>query len=585
MRDFIPEGNHGRSGAVADYIAASLLGLMFIPCVLFIASLYADLQAWRWSIPVGGAAFVPVFCLIFLRGQRLCIKLAAVALLVLVLAKAFWLAHLFYDTSNDSMTYHADAILQLLAGVNTIYQWMHGFDDLWVNHYPKITWYFAALVTHWTGNYNFGKIDNVMLMTAVLAYLYSFLRVRGFSAGSALLAAAAASVNPVVISQIHTFYVDGALASLTTLALFSGVALLGRTRCQAADSEPEACVRPPLRHIDLFVFVSSACLLINIKFTGAAMVGIIAMVDGIIWLSRWYRSRAKEDFRGGVKLVYVMVLAGLLGGVFMGYDPYIRNMLEEGNPLYPLFGAQKTDVVAAQSPKSFNENHTSTPVRVVKSIFSRAGNIIYRVGGTAEPRLKLPFSVNMEELDLYAYNDIRIGGWGVLFSGIFCCALLIYALTPARKDAEMNAILVMILISVLINPGSWWARYAPQIALIPLVMVIPALASRIGRHRIAAGVVCLLLFANSALIVGPNTDEAALENSQIKRQISHVLAVCGKGEYEISDTQGFHFEQILAQNGIRVVYPAEDVAKTHSKSELFPLLNVYLYKPGCKPRM
>ena len=203
---------------------------------------------------------------------------------------------------------------------------------------------------------------------------------------------------------------------------------------------------------------------------------------------------------------------------------------------------------------SFNEHKIPTIGKVLVSLFSRSANI-NRGHGTAEPDFKFPFSVHDGEMALFAYNDVRIGGWGVLFGGITLCAALLYSLSGAWKNAEVTLGLAFILASVLINPGSWWARYAPQVALAPVLMVIPAAASSLSWQRIPARFVCVLLLLNSALIFIPNTKYAIETNDVLQSSIDEALRACGPGIYEISPTDGTHFEQILGKNGIQITYP------------------------------
>lgn len=551
---------------IGEYLAASLLGTLFAPVALFIIELFAKTGGeLKWQLPVIAGVLAPVVCFAFLRGCSNTTRIIAALLLAGMVAKALFVASLFYDDTSDSTAYHADGILQLLQGINPIYEWMHGLDDVWTNHYPKATWYLASLIIHLTGNYNLGKFYDLILLYAVFAYVFSFTRRRGFSIGNSLLVAVAASVNPVTISQLLSFYVDGALASLTTLAIFSGLALINYPR-----------------NIDRFVFFTAACLLINIKFTGAAHIFIIGCICAGVMLYRWKKADATS--RQVRTLITTLLLTALVGGLFMGFNPYIENMMTDGNPLFPLFGKGRTDVVAAQSPRSFNEHHTSTPVKLLLSMFSRSENVIYKTG-TAEPRLKVPFTVGQDEISVFVYQDVRIGGWGVLFSGIVLLAIIAYCGAYAWRDHEIAIGLLFIICMTLINPGSWWARYAPQVALLPLLMAIPPLAQAAGWQRITAKFVFALLILNSILILIPNLQHAYNTTETINRQIKHMIAICGTGKYAITGNDGYHVEQFLTGSGIMGFYPERNTRELHHQEIVFPLgtddYAAYLYKEGC----
>lgn len=562
--------DHDKLTAMANYLSASLLGIVFFPVLIFILELYVRVDIpLKWQLPVVAGIAAPLLCLTFLKKQSLGIRLLCVFLFAWIVAKALIIAGAFDDPTCDSMAYHADIILLSLRGVNPIYEWMHGFDDVWTNHYPKAMEYFASLIIHLTHNYNMGKCYNILLTGAVFAYIFSFMNRRGYGGGNSLLAAFAISLNPVVISQMLSFYIDGALASLTTLAVFSGMALLFASRS-----------------IDRLVFILSACLLISTKFTGAAHIAVIGMIAVAIAVHRYYFiSKDKESphaVRRPLKgLLLSLTLIALLGGLVMGFNPYIENFVWEGNPFVPLMGMGKHEVLAAQSPKSFKENDTSLVDRLLISIFSRTGNVIPGGFGTSEPVLKVPFSVSSEELSLLQYNDVRISGWGVLFSGILLVAIALYLGSASWKNSEITIGLLFTVCTILINPGNWWARYAPQVALIPALMAIPPLVSQMAWQRITARFVFVLLLFNSMLIIPSNVEYFYNATKTINAQVDTILKTCGEGTYEISDTQNFHYEPFLWGTGINITYPKEDITKTHKENELFPLDDVFLHKDGC----
>ena len=149
---------HSPSLLIAEYLAACLIGIILLPCLVFIALLCAKTNGEiKWMLPIATGAAVPLLGLVLLKGCSIKVKWLALGLFILAMTNALWVASWFYDPTWDSRAYHADGILLLLAGNNPFYDKMQWFDDLWTNHYPKITWYYAALLTHLTDNYNLGK--------------------------------------------------------------------------------------------------------------------------------------------------------------------------------------------------------------------------------------------------------------------------------------------------------------------------------------------------------------------------------------------------------------------------------------------
>jgi hypothetical protein len=79
---------------------------------------------------------------------------------------------------------------------------------------------------------------------------------------------------------------------------------------------------------------------------------------------------------------------------------------------------------------------------------------------------------------VFVYTDVRVGGFGPLFSGICLLTLIIIILITyyCHKNyiTVNNYILFLcflIFLTVIINPESWWARYVPQLWLIPLLIL------------------------------------------------------------------------------------------------------------------
>jgi hypothetical protein len=117
------------------------------------------------------------------------------------------------------------------------------------------------------------------------------------------------------------------------------------------------------------------------------------------------------------------------------------------------------------------------------------------------PRLKVPFTVAGDEATKFHAPDVRVGGLGPFFGGALLLAALA-ALLAARSPGARAAVLtaVGILGTVLITSEGWWARLAPQLWLVPVVLALPGLADRRWPARAAAVLVAVDLAANVALV-------------------------------------------------------------------------------------
>jgi len=537
-----------------QYIGVTLLGIVFLPVLAFSLSLALRLGEARWTLAAAGMALSPLLCHLALKSASPRARLAAWTVPFCLTAVAFTLCGWIYDTSYDGMTYHTAAVLGLLAGYNPYYSGLHAPYDFWVDHYPKATWYFAAVVARATGDYQCGKSYHMLLAFVVFFYAYDFFRRRQLAGARPLLLAAAAAANPVAINQMFSYYVDGALGSLLTLLIFSILNL----------------IRAPVK-ADRIVFVMAGCLFINVKLSAIAYMAALCLVALCFLL---YRSRQQLSAR--IADVGAVLCIGLLA---MGYNPYITNTISNGNPMYPLYGKGSINVITAQSPALFNRPDGTGIGRLALSVMGKTANISEHTGGT--PEVKLPFSVQASELAAFTAVDVRIGGWGVLMGGIMLLSLLLYCARRGWKDGESITALALTALTILINPYAWWARFAPQVALIPVFLIAPSAASPGRRERLLAGGIAWLLLVNSLLILIPNVTAFHNGTKSVEAQLSHAVQVCGKGAYDIYGATEFHYEQFTEPYGIIIKTPRwEENGKKPIKG-LLPLREIFVYKKGC----
>lgn len=69
--------------------------------------------------------------------------------------------------------------------------------------------------------------------------------------------------------------------------------------------------------------------------------------------------------------------------------------------------------------------------------------------------------------------DVRVAGFGYFFSGIvLLCAILVLLNFKGFMQRAFIFYFALILGSCLINPELWWARYVPQMWLLPFIIII-----------------------------------------------------------------------------------------------------------------
>jgi hypothetical protein len=284
------------------------------------------------------------------------------------------------------------------------------------------------------------------------------------------------AANPVALCQIFTFYVDGQTASLL-------VCLAALCYLCVADGNP---------WVNLMLF-ETAVLIIQVKFTG--LVYVTVFFAGFVALLAW----RKHPLR---KPVFVALLALGLGTFVFGKNPYVFNIFENGHPFYPFFGRgdfPKITMTATTPPEFLKANRAGN---LAASIFSRSCN------WPPQSTLKAPWQIGRDEWAAFDEPDALTGGFGPLFPAALVLSLALLGIGMWKGGAApwTAAALILIMIgSVLPVSACWWARYAPQVWLVPLVALTPfgGAVERRNLHRLS-WLVLLILSANVAGIARVN---------------------------------------------------------------------------------
>jgi hypothetical protein len=560
-----------KQDAVLSSITVLFVSVVWIPATTSAIFLLLDVpQWWIWIsvLSVSALAFVGIYL-----NRKLSRRDAFLILSIVIgcVAAAAVVCVYIYDVSSDGRGYHTDAVLAILQRINPIYRQIPSPEPIFVNHYPKATWYFAAFVVRFFRVYQLGKIYNFLLMVACLAYARSFFQRQGLHGLFGDLLAVATAFSPVVVAQLTTFYLDSALGSLVSLVILSAVNMLYR---------PE--------RFDRVVFALCASLLIGVKFTG--LVYVVA-ISGILLLLRVLKIREPRTF-GAVRLVAIdsFTVAGVLlaGTLILGFNPYVTNKQQGFHPLYPAYPFNAVPIMA-------RNNGLLIPLEIRGQSFSRAHMLLLSLLSRSEVRdvpltLKIPFSVTVREIRSMGAPDPRMAGWGVFFSGVTICSLTLFLFTRAWRDsAPWLLVLVMTVASFALNPMSWVARYAPQIALIPIFLVAPVLRVAVGRLLIFARLICGLLLLNCLITAGAAMGEAFILSRKLDRSFSTIAKAGGRGEYWALTTPDnvYHYEQFSGLKGV-VICGQPVVSAAMIPSSAYPLgvafknePQVFLLKGSC----
>jgi hypothetical protein len=480
--------NAPSAGSVC-WIIAAVFGLLF--CLLqagAMASLLANQAGFRWVAPVlTVGALAAGYGLAGEERLPGSARYRALAWCLAIMALAAGLSAFYYDLSWDGEWYHQTAILSIARGWNPLTVPLRSFPaplEAWVRHYPKGPWYAAGTIFAATGRVELGKtIDGLAFAAMACAVLGAALDA-GLSRRRAWALTAVIALNPVVLSELTTFLVDEIMFA------FLVVAAAAAWTCLAERTRPAVLVAG--------ISASIAC--INAKFTGLVFLCFVAAAAAL-----WCLVARREKFRGLVLISGAVLLAGTC---IWGYNPYVTNTLNRGQPFFPVLGSARYP--GTRNPEQANENG-ETPknmvgrgrlVRFGYAIFGRPGNQPYQKGRDAS--LMWPFGARLADLYAYDYHETRVAGFGPYFSGCLLLSLAsgLWLLAVGGQRWALGLISGAIIASLLISPALWWPRYGPQLWLLPAAPLILIFGRARPRGQVAAAWILAGLLISNAGIVG-----------------------------------------------------------------------------------
>lgn len=481
-------------------LAAGCVILFFIFSILTV-SLF--LFMFHISLTVFSFIFASLASLVF---AWLCVKMlfekerfAYFGILCAIVGSILWnsifLSGVFYDVTCDGQFYHQEAVIQLAQGWNPVYEELSCKGDAgqYINPYAKASWIYEAALYKATGHIEQGKAFNFLLIFAsFFLLLASCLSLRRIRADRAVILSFLIAFNPISVCQIFSFYVDGQLASL--IMSLAAVLCLVFTR--------------PSRLAD-FTLLMIIALVINVKLTAAAHL-LICVICFFSFLFFTGRKAA------AVKISSIFFTGFLIGIFVFGYNPFITNTLKSGNPFYIAVGAQKADLMSYQRPVGFDKMNRFE--RLFLSLFSLAKN----QEKNGSPVLKWPFTFTKKELAGYAWPDLRVSGFGPLFGAALVLSLLmilIFSILRLQGAGLMLSLIFLILASSLINPEAWWARYVPQLWLIPFIMIIFSFYTCEKVAPVLGKLLYFVIFANVLLVSVPYLSCQDGSNRFIRKQL------------------------------------------------------------------
>jgi hypothetical protein len=383
------------------------------------------------------------------------------------------LAIFMVDMQYDSRSYHGPAVIALADGWNPLRQlhvcaWSPEHcppTHVLIDHYPKGQWYLSAGIYRLVGNIDAGKSMNVLLVILAFIVSYEFVfQVFKGRRSAALLTAAVIAGNPVALAQMFCGYVDGLLASsFTVYSILLADSMFFRDRGKLVRA---ALILP---------------YLVNLKFTG--LVFSVAFTAGIVLLFVLTRRAFPRS------LVMISAFSLLVSVGLFGFNPYITNVLEKGNPFFPAYQPRTgQNVLDDQAEIGFLKRNRFEKFVIAQFSVPQPHDATYRP----------VFAVPLTRWDVAPTVALRFGGFGPAFSAVLIVALLQLLVAG---DTKLRILGLLVLATVFSTDAGWWARLAPQtwLAICLLELAITARPTR-GLGRYLAWAVVGLMLCNAALV-------------------------------------------------------------------------------------
>jgi hypothetical protein len=437
-------------------IVGNLLGFFFLTHLAVVLLFAVNLKVNPFVAPVATIlSLAGGYWLAKREGLSKKYLLISLAIYLIIIFISLIAANAFYDMSWDGLWYHQTAVYQMSHGWNPLRDPLHNFTphlSEWLRFYAKGPWYVDLAIFETTNNIEMAKA--AVPMTFALTFLAGFALMTelGLNKRNSAIISALIILNPVITCELVSYLVDGLMISFLFISIS---AMVGWYR------KPSTLL--------ILIAIMSAVLCINSKFTGLVYLCFFVAMGGIYIL-------IKERKRF-LKYLIIYSTAFIIGILIFGWNPYVTNTINRGNPFYPILGSSAYPSLGAmgQDPIELYETPHNMMgrnrfLRLAYAVFGRPGAQPYLPGQNAV--LMLPLDIGWKDFQLYYFHDVRISGFGPLFSGVLLLSIILLVFVLSQKNSPGLFIILLcsaIILSLLVSPHTWWARYGPQLWFLPIV--------------------------------------------------------------------------------------------------------------------
>ena len=445
------------------FFNSSMFLLSFFSMTLVVSNiaflLGFDVNIWNAVI----AFIISVFILGYIQ-RNILDSIGAILLGLIIVLISYLTSIHYYDTSWDGQGYHQEAIYLLKNGWNPLLEESKAFH-YWIDIYQKGNEVIQANIYLITNKIEAGKMLNIALVYIAFFVFSSFLETLGLKKIYRVFISFITVFNPVVFTQIFTYYIDGNWYLTLLISLSALLTYFSDKKLQY-----------------IIIFVLSSVTFCSLKFSSIPIFMVFAGMATVYHLI--YHKKIMV-----IPFLYILVL-----GFFCNVNPFITNIQNGNHLLHPFAGDKKMDIINQNIPELLlNKNRVE---RVAISLLSKTNNDFKNA--TFPDILKFPFTFSKDEL--FINFDTRLGGFGFLFSGVLVITILLALYLFLKKNTMdkkiLAGVLSAVLLSVMINPASWWSRLSAQTWLIPVVFIISGLLVKNRLAIILSQMILAILMIN-----------------------------------------------------------------------------------------
>ncbi len=462
--------NKAPNSVINSKIKYLLLFCQFLFLFIVFLALFIFLSFWlhvsvnSWTLVVAFLSYVLALTITIIikypaKSHLLVLALFAVATPLIFLGGT----NLFgrtYDTNYDGLYYHEPAIMALADNWNPIYHPTFplrtpqiGSRQLAEGN-PKVLWAIDASIYKVANNIDSATLINLIFAFIAFVFVSASLLSLGIKQKLAVSIALCAVLTPLFLAQIFSTMEDSFGYDCLLIALASIIQINKK------------------KHISLYVgcLFGAGLLLAGSKFSNLYFALFLV---GLGIYSFW---RLKLYY---AKYLYVMVAGLLLAALLLLFNPLVTNVTQFHAITFPYNESGFTRSFRETGVPA-NIRHDSKLELFFYGIFS-SSEISNSSAPYAYARLKAPLTFSLRELLIESQSTAKlVGGYGVLYSGIFIISIAGYLYLILRSKKRSTAIrmwwvhlgVVAIILDAFVWPIPNYARYNSQLYLLPVVIMV-----------------------------------------------------------------------------------------------------------------